>query len=73
MEKKKEKKDSNFGIAVYIAKSQGNDVPDEAIIAVAKKMGMYPKVLLKNYKSVADINKVFNKAFDELNIEQQNP
>lgn len=56
---KKEKRESNFGTAVYIAEKQGNNIPDEKIIEVAKKMGMYPKVLLKNYKSVTQINKIF--------------
>ena len=50
---------SNFGTAVYIANTHGNNIEDEKIIDVAKKMGMYPKVLLKNYKSVTKINKIF--------------
>ena len=56
---KKDKKPSNFGVAVYIANTHGNDVSDEIIIKAAKKLGMYPKVLLRNYKSIAQINKMF--------------
>ena len=51
----------NFGTAVYLAEAHGHDIPEEKIIEVAKKLGMYPKVLLKNYKSIVAINTVFNE------------
>ena len=57
MDTKKEKP-SNFGTAVYIANKHGNNVPDEKLIEVAKTMNLKPKVLIKNYKSVAQINDI---------------
>lgn len=56
---KTKKRDSNFGAAVYISQTQGNNVPDEKIIEVAKEIGMYPKVLLRNYKTISKMNKIF--------------
>ena len=41
---KKDKKPSNFGVAVYLANLHGNDISDEKIIEAAKKLGMYSKV-----------------------------
>lgn len=56
---KKDKKPSNFGVAVYLANKHGNDISDEKIIEAAKKLGMYPKVLLRNYKLISQLNKMF--------------
>lgn len=60
MEKtKKEPRLSNFETAQYIAESQGYDVPDEKIIKVAKALNMRPTILIKNYKTVVDMNRIF--------------
>ena len=56
---KKDKKPSNLGVAVYLANKHGNDVSDEIIIKAAKILGMYPKVLLRNYKFISQLNKMF--------------
>ena len=56
----KNKQPSNFATAVYIANTHSNNMSDEDIIAVARKLGMYPKVLLKNYKSVVSINRIIS-------------
>ena len=61
---KKDKKPSNLGVAVYLANKHGNDVSDEIIIKAAKILGMYPKVLLRNYKFISQLNKMF----EDLNV-----
>lgn len=55
---KKEQKTSNFGTAIYIAKTHGNNISDEKLTEVAKAMKLKPKVLIKNYKSVVSINEI---------------
>jgi len=59
MEKEKKKKTSNFGTAIYIAKTHGHNIPDEKLIEVAKVMKLRPKLLIENYKSVVSINEIF--------------
>ena len=54
-------KESNFGTAVYLAETHGHDIQEEKIMEVAKILGLYPKVLLKSYKSIVAINTVFNE------------
>jgi hypothetical protein len=55
---KKEQKTSNFGTAIYIAKTHGHNISDEKLTEVAKAMKLKPKVLIKNYKSVVSINEI---------------
>lgn len=54
----KEQKTSNFGTAIYIAKTHGHNISDDKLIEVAKAMKLKPKVLIKNYKSVVSINNI---------------
>ena len=54
----KEQKTSNFGTAIYIAKTHGHNISDEKLTEVAKAMKLKPKVLIKNYKSVVSINEI---------------
>lgn len=56
----KEQKTSNFGTAIYIAKTHGHNITDDKLTEVAKAMKLKPKVLIKNYKSVVSINEFFN-------------
>jgi hypothetical protein len=58
---KTKKRVSNFGTAVYLAETYGNDISDEKIIEVAKTVNMKAKTLLKNYKSISKINKFFTE------------
>lgn len=55
---KKEKKPSNFGIAIYIAENHGHNISDEKLTEVAKAINLKPKVLIKNYKSVVSIKEI---------------
>jgi hypothetical protein len=56
----KQKKERNFGVAVYLSKTYGNNLPDEKIIEIAKAINKRPSLLLKNYKSVTTINGIFD-------------
>lgn len=58
---KKERRPDNFATASYIAETYGLNVPDEVIIEVAKRYKMNSKILLKNYKTVSDINRIFQE------------
>jgi len=58
------KKVSNFSAATYIAEKHGLDFTDEQIKNIAIGMGMKPKVLIENYKSVCDIIKIINSLKD---------
>lgn len=63
--KDKEKTPNNFNTAIYISKTYGNNVSDEKLINIAKAMNYKPKVFIRNYKDIVEINKLVGSLFNE--------
>ena len=55
----KEKKLKNYEAALYIAENYGINVSEEKLKKVAKKFNYKPNVLIKNYKLMIKIVKIF--------------
>ena len=60
MKNVKKERVSNFGVATYIAESQGLEVCNEKLIQVAKAMNLKQKVLIRNYQFVVKMHMMFD-------------
>lgn len=60
----KTKKLSNFWTAKQVFERR-NDLTDEQLITVSKKLGFYPNVFIKNYRFIEKMDNIFS-ALDKI-------
>lgn len=48
----------NFQLAIFLSENYGNNLSEAQIIEVARELKKKPKLLLRNYKFVAELDKI---------------
>ena len=61
---------SSMGLALGLAEHKGNNLTDEQLTIIAKKLGKYPKSLIKNYKFITTVDNIIEN-FDITNCDNK--
>ena len=58
----KEKRPTNFQLAMYLVRKHGRNISDEKLRECAKVYNHKPNVLIKNYRSIVKLDTIFEES-----------